>query len=218
VVAWRRLRDGVLALAAATAVAAAALAALTARVEGASMEPTLRDGDFLLVDRLGPLVRPPSRGDIVVVGLNANGLAGVKRVIGVPGDEVAIDGVSVDAPGGRPHPAVLLRPGGAGPWQRLVEPYVAAGWGRPEFCCGAGGLTSGGSAPRPLTLPAGEYFVLGDNRGVSIDSRDFGLVPRDRILGRVVTRYWPLDRTGPLVANFTMTTSYSDLDGLATSR
>jgi signal peptidase I len=188
-------------------VAAVALAALTARVEGVSMVPTLRDGDLLLVDRVGPRLWAPARGDIVIVGLNANGLAGVKRVIAVPGDTVAIDGTHADVPGARPHPVVLLRPGGAGPWERLVEPYIAGDWGRPEFCCDANGLSVAGSSPRPLTLPPGEFFVLGDNRGVSIDSRTFGLVPRDRILGRVVARYWPIGRAGELLPTSTMTPS-----------
>jgi signal peptidase I len=185
-------------------VAAVALSALTARVEGVSMTPTLRDGDLLIVDRVGPRLWAPARGDVVVVGLNANGLAGVKRVIAVPGDAVAIDGTHVDAPGARSYPAVLLRPGGAGPWERLVEPYIAGDWGRPEFCCDPNGLSVAGSSPRPLTLPPGEFFVLGDNRGVSIDSRTFGLVPRDRILGHVVTRYWPLDRAGEPASTSTM--------------
>lgn len=192
---WRLLRDGVLALAAVTALTAVALTALTARVEGVSMEPTLSNGDLLLVDRLGPHLTAPARGDIVVVGLNANGLAGVKRVIALPGDTVEIDGNHVDSPGGRTRPVVLLRPGGAGPWRQLSEPYIAGDWGKPEFCCGADGQAIV-SAPHPLTLASGEYFVLGDNRGVSLDSRWFGLVPRSRILGRVVTRYWPLDRAG----------------------
>jgi len=187
-------------------VAAVALAALTARVEGTSMQPTLLDGDLLFVDRLGPHLRAPARGDIVVVGLNANGLAGVKRVIAVPGDTVAIDGTHVDSPGGRPHPVVLLRPRGVGPWERLGESYIAGDWGRPEFCCDPDGLTVG-SKPRPLTLPPGEFFVLGDNRGVSIDSRKFGLVPSNRILGVVVARYWPLDRAGEPSSSLTMTPS-----------
>jgi signal peptidase I len=187
-------------------VAAVALAMLTARVEGASMAPTVRDGDLLLVDRLGPRLSPPARGDIVVVGLNANGLAGVKRVIAVPGDALAIDGTHADSPGGRPHPVVLLRPAGRGPWERLIEPYVGADWGRPEFCCDANGLAAG-SSPRALTLPPGEFFVLGDNRGESIDSRAFGLVPRDRILARVITRYWPFERAGTPASASTMTSS-----------
>jgi len=187
-------------------VAAVALAALTARVEGASMEPTLRDGDLLVVDRLGTRLAPPARGDIVVLGLNPNGLAGVKRVIGVPGDAVEIDGAHVDSPGGRPHPVVLLRPGGVGPWRRLVEPYIASDWGRPDFCCDPNGLVTG-SRPQSLTIPAGEFFVLGDNRGVSIDSRTFGLVPNDRIFGRVITRYWPFDRAGEPMSGLTMAPS-----------
>jgi len=187
-------------------VAAVALAALTARVEGTSMQPTLRNGDLLFVDRVGPHLRAPARGDIVIVGLNANGLAGVKRVIAVPGDAVAIDGTHVDSPSGRPHPVVLLRPAGVGPWERLVEPYIADDWGRPEFCCDPSGV-SGGFSPRPLTVPPGEFFVLGDNRGVSVDSRTFGLVPRDRIFGLVVARYWPLHRAGEPASSATITPS-----------
>lgn len=186
-----------MALAAVAAVGAVGLAALTAHVDGTSMQPTLADGDLLLIDRLGPHFQAPARGDLVVIGLNPHGLAGVKRVIGVPGDALEIDGMHEDAPGGRPHPVVLLRPGGAGPWQRLVEPYVASDWGRPEVCCNANGLSLDiGREPAPVLLPPGEFFVLGDNRGTSIDSRTFGLVPRDRIVAQVLVRYWPLDRSG----------------------
>lgn len=188
----RLLRDAVLALALAAALAALAGAVLTARVDGPSMAPTLRDGDFLLLDRLGPRFQPPARGDVVVV-VESNGVPVIKRVVALPGDTVEIDGAHVAA-GGRPRPAVLVRPGGSGPWLRLAEPYVT-GWGRPEFCCDAGGRSVNGG-PAPLTLPAGEFFVLGDNRGVSVDSRQFGLVPRDRIVARALLRYWPLDRTG----------------------
>jgi signal peptidase I len=178
------------------AVLAVAFALFSARVIGSSMEPTVGDGDALLIDRVGPRLQPPARGDVVIV-LEPSGVAVVKRVIGVPGDAVEIDGAHAGPGGGPTRPAVLLQPGARGPWQLLAEPYVAAGWAQREFCCSADGrgVTS---APTPVTLPPGEFFVLGDNRGVSIDSRDFGLVARDRILARAVLRYWPAGRAGML--------------------
>jgi signal peptidase I len=198
---WRRvalgqLRDAALAVAAAAAVLAVVFALFTARIIGPSMEPTVNNGDALLVDRLGPRLQAPARGDVVVVA-EPNGVAVVKRVIGVPGDAVEIDGAHVGPGGGSPHPAVMIQPGAHGPWHRLDEPYVAAGWVRAEFCCAADGRAVT-SIPTPLTLPPGEFFLLGDNRVVSIDSRDFGLVPRERILARAVVRYWPLDRASVL--------------------
>jgi len=175
-------------------------AALTARVDGASMTNGLRDGDALLLDRVGVRFQAPQRGD-VVVALQPNGVAAIKRVIGVPGDVLEIDGAWRELGGTVTRPAVLLRPGGRGPWQRLVEPYVTAGWVVPGSCCDAQGrqVTQG---PSPVTVPADRFFLLGDSRDVSRDSRMFGLVPRDRIVGRAVARYWPVGRarlldTGP---------------------
>jgi signal peptidase I len=178
------------------AVLAVVFALFTARIIGPSMEPSVRDGDALLIDRLGPRLQAPGRGDVVVV-LEPSGVAVVKRVIGVPGDAVEIDGAHAGPGGGPPRPAVLVQPGARGPWLSLDEPYVAPGWGRPEFCCAADGRAVT-SVPTPVTLPPGQFFLLGDNRGVSVDSRDFGLVPRERIMARAVVRYWPLDRAGIL--------------------
>ena len=188
------LRDAAIGAALTLAVLAVALALLTARVEGVSMLPTLEDGDVLLVDRLGPRLQPPARGDIVLV-LQPNGVPAVKRVIGIPGDSLEIDGAHRDAGDPIPHPAVLVRPGGRGGWLELREPYLEPGWVRPDFCCDAAGRDAG-PVPRPVTLAPGEFFVLGDNRNVSKDSRSFGLVRQDRVLGRVLLRYWPPRRAG----------------------
>lgn len=171
----------------AAAVLAAAGAALTARVHGSSMSPALRDGDVLLVDRVGVRFQAPRRGDVVVTAEPGGGSL-VKRVIAVPGDVVEIDASK---------PAVLLQPGGRGPWQRLVEPYVGASWTVRESCCDTRGLNVGGP-PRPLRVPAGRYFLLGDNRDVSTDSRRYGLFGADQIAGRVLVRWWPIDRAGPV--------------------
>lgn len=155
------------------------------------MEGTLRDGDAVIVDRLGGQLHPPRRGD-VVVAVQGDGRAAVKRVIGVPGDELEIDGDHrpPGAAAGTGHPAVLVRPGGRGPWLRLEEPYLTRAWTHRDFCCDGGGHDDG-AAPGAATVPAGRYFLLGDDRDVSKDSRWFGWVPQDRIAGRVVARYWP---------------------------
>lgn len=175
----------VLVVAVAGAILAAAGAALTARVHGSSMTPALRDGDVLLVDRVGVRLQPARRGDIVVTAEPGGGSL-VKRVIAVPGDVVEIDPAI---------PAVLLQPGGRGPWQRLVEPYVGASWRLRAACCDSRGLSVGGG-PQPLRVPPEHYFLLGDNRDVSTDSRRFGLFTADQIAGRVLVRWWPVDRAG----------------------
>lgn len=127
------------------------------QVSGASMEPTYRAGDRLLVLRGAGELR---RGDVVVV---RNPLAAqellVKRVVGLPGETVSGAG------------AVIRLDGAA-----LDEPYVKAG-------TGVGTLVD-------VRVPPGHVFVLGDNRTESIDSRAFGPVSRDLIVGRVVGTVW----------------------------
>jgi signal peptidase I len=181
----------VLVLATLAALVAFAGALLTAHLSGDSMEGGLQTGDVLLVDKVTIQFQAPKRGD-VVVATEPNGVPIVKRVIGVPGDVLEIDGDHRDPGATGPAPAVLIMPGGHGGWQRLDEPYLTLRWTRPDFCCDDSGENIPGANPRPVTLGPDEFFLMGDNRNVSRDSRSFGLVPRDRILGRVVARYWPL--------------------------
>jgi signal peptidase I len=184
----RRLRDALVVVAVLVPMLAVVLAVFTTRVAGDSMAPTLADGDSLLVDRVGVPRTPPQRGDIVLALEGDVSL--VKRVIAVPGDVVEIDSVG-------PRPVVLLEPGGRGPWMRLDEPYVGGSWAHREFCCDGRGFDVG-MAARPLRLQPDRYFLLGDNRDASTDSRRFGLFSTAQIVGRVVMRYWPMDRAGPL--------------------
>jgi signal peptidase I len=193
-VGLRILRDVALVLAAVLAVASVVVTLVTSRVVGDSMTPTVQDGNALVADKLWVLSQAVARGDVVVVQ-QPNGVGVVKRVIGRPGDTLEIDSGSLLAP----HPAVLVKPGGLGGWQRLEEPYLDGKWTRPDFCCDDRGRDVGFIA-RPITLPSGEYFVLGDNRNSSIDSRTYGLFPRGRVLSRVVGRWWPVDRAGALSA------------------
>lgn len=136
-------------------------------VEGGSMEPTLQQGEGLLVEMLSYRLRAPERGEIIVLELAAESTGPmVKRVIGLPGEIVAIHA-------GRVH--VNDQP--------LEEPYLLE--------------ATGGLLP-PTLVPEDHLFVLGDNRGESDDSRHWGMVPYQDIIGRACFRYWPLSRIGIL--------------------
>lgn len=110
-------------------------------------------------------------------------------MIGLPGDILEIDG--------NHNPTeVLIKPDGIGPFQVLKEPYLPEPWTTLKFCCTSTGMAS--STPQPITIPAGQYFVMGDNRNFSSDSRVFGLVPRKNILAKAILRIWPVDHFGGL--------------------
>lgn len=140
------------------------------RVTGQSMEPTALNGELLFVSN-APFA--PSRGDVVIAGLAGEGQAVdaiLKRVIGVPGDTVELrDG------------EVLLN------GVELDEPYLAPG-----------SITEPDRAGTQWRLGPDEYFLLGDNRAKSSDSRVFGTFPGSMILARPLFRYWPLDRIGQM--------------------
>ena len=139
-------------------------------VTGDSMEPSFRSGDYLLVDRRGPLARRPARGAVVVVrDPRDRGQLYLKRVVGLPGEELALEEGAAYVNG-----------------VHLPEPYL-------------GGLpASPGLEGRSWRLGTDEYLVLGDNRAHSTDSRQFGPLGRDLILGRAWLRCWPPARWAAL--------------------
>lgn len=163
----------------------------TVRVDGTSMVGTLQDQDLLLASKISYYFGAnPSRGDIVVLEPpNDPSRDFIKRVIGLPGDMLEIDG-------NHQPTEVLIKPGGQGPWQVLHEPYVAQPWTTLDFCCRPDGTAS--ASPQAITIPQGEYFVMGDNRNFSSDSRSFGLVPRKNILAKAFLRIWPFNHFGGL--------------------
>ncbi len=126
------------------------------RVASASMAPTLDEGDVVLVSRAAPSVTDLERGDLVVFADPRDGRRTIKRVVGLPGEEVVVlDGVlHVD---GDPV---------AEPW---VDPASVDGY-----------------YSRTFWVPEDHVFVLGDNRSNSIDSRDYGAVAADDLRGRVL--------------------------------
>ena len=127
-------------------------------VQGRSMAPTLRDGEHLMLNRMAFLVDSPARGDLVVLKDPGHSDYAVKRVVGLPGDALHFDNGEVFLNG-----------------RKLRELYLGAGLPTytPDF------------KKKRIALAAGEYFVLGDNRGNSEDSRYYGAIRESAILGLV---------------------------------
>jgi signal peptidase I len=153
-------------------------------VEQRSMVPTIAENEYVLIDKLTPRFDDYQRGDIVVFqpppGFEQGGVPFIKRIIGLPGDTVILDN-------GR----VYVTPP-SGSRVQLVEPYVARdidGGVEPT-------LPKDAESTTEWTVPEGQYFVMGDNRPESQDSRFFGPIARDLIVGRAWLRYFPLDRVG----------------------
>jgi signal peptidase I len=153
------------------------------RIPSSSMEPTLHcaapepgcqaeSSDRVLANRFIYRFRDPERGDIVVFETPKKAIARcgaggtfVKRLVGTPGDRIAMK-------------RGVLRVNG----ERVDEPYVNGGPHGPDFA--------------QRTLGSDEYFMMGDNRGQSCDSREWGPVTRDDLIGPVFAVYWPLTRLG----------------------
>jgi signal peptidase I len=142
-------------------------------IPSGAMQPTLLVGDYIMVDKSAYRVRAPERGDIIVFPYPQDERRDfVKRVVALPGEQVLIRGNQVSV-NGRP----------------LQEPYVNVSRvlsSTPGYCGYAYGC-------EPTTVPPNSYFVMGDSRDNSQDSRYWGFVRREKIKGRAVTVYWSWD-------------------------
>ncbi|MCI9645211.1 MAG: signal peptidase I [Lachnospiraceae bacterium] len=141
------------------------------QVSGSSMEYTLSDGDNLIVDKISYRFYEPERFDIIVFPFQQEeDTYYIKRIIGLPGETVQIG-----------EDGTILING-----MELEESY------------GREVIQEPGAAAEPLTLREGEYFVLGDNRNASSDSRDpsVGMIQREDIVGRAWLRIYPFDKVG----------------------
>lgn len=136
-------------------------------VEGTSMQPELRDQDRLFINKFVYHFENISRGDVVVFHYPQNpSVSYIKRVIALPGDSLSIEDGQVYVNG-----------------KAIAEPYVPKRYRDDR------------SMPE-VVIPPNDYFVMGDHRSISSDSRDFGPVPRNLIYGKAAFVYWPADNMG----------------------
>ena len=164
------------------------------RIPSSSMEPTLNcakpavgclgdSSDRVLACRICLDFGPPARGDIVVFNTPSEaalkcgeGGTFVKRVIGLPGETVREDD----------HGFIWIRGPDSKTWVKLKEPYLTR----------QRRLADSAHFGQTWHVPKGEYFMMGDNRAESCDSRSWGSVPRNKLIGIVFFVYWPPDRIG----------------------
>jgi len=134
-------------------------------VKGHSMDPNFSDGDYLIIDEISYKLRSPQRGEVIVFDPPTNPSDRyIKRIIGLPGETLEIkDGTVFIYKDDNPQP--------------LDENYL------PKDLKTLGSLK--------ISLDNNEYFVLGDNRTASLDSRRFGVITKEKIIGKVYLRAWP---------------------------
>src|SRR5713101_2440321 len=148
----------------------------TVHVEGLSMFATLDDNDYLIANKIDYRIHAPERGDIVILRPpTSNSTDFIKRVIALPGEKILIRSGVVYING-----------------HRLDEPYLPEAWVQDN------NYPTNGSDGE--VIPPNKYFVMGDNRNRSQDSRFFGPIGRDRIDGRAWFRIWPINHFGNIYA------------------
>lgn len=141
-------------------------------VKGSSMEPNLHDGAKLITEKVSYRFSEPERGDIIVFEPDHdNGAEYVKRIIGLPGEEISISGGRVFING-----------------EILKEDYITFDTAAGQFL----------KENMQLVVPGDYYFVMGDNRPFSSDSRSWGLVRREKITGRGWIIFWPSNEAGQI--------------------
>lgn len=141
-------------------------------VKGSSMEPNFQNNDYILTDKISLKLHEPARGDVVIFKAPRNpDVDYIKRVIGLPQEKVKIQNGAVYING-----------------LRLSEPYLTS-----STNLFPGSFLQEGVE---ITVPEGEYFVMGDNRSHSSDSREFGPIPQSLIIGKAIFRYWPIVKGG----------------------
>lgn len=142
------------------------------QVEGNSMLPNFHNGEYILTDKISYRIKHPNRGDVVVFhSPQDERIDFIKRIIAEPGDKIMVKGGHVYLNG-----------------QKLEEVFV-----------NDPGKVLNGRAMKEneeVTVPANNYVVMGDNRLHSSDSREWGFVRRENIVGRAFFRYWPVSEIG----------------------
>jgi len=146
-------------------------------VSGTSMVPDIQDGQYMIIDKISYRFHEPRRGDVIVFrALPEPSKYYIKRVIGLPGETVQLTGPTVRIIN-KEHPNGFTIP----------EPYVE----------------NQSSDFLTVTVPEGTYFVMGDNRAGSYDSRGWGPLPKEEISGRALIRLLPLNKISILPAKAT---------------
>ncbi len=144
------------------------------KVSGLSMYPTMHDGDYLVTEKVSYKFGAPKRGQIVVLkNPRDNSQDFIKRIIAIPGDSLKIEDNQVFVNG-----------------QKLSETYLPANTPTP-----AGAFVTQSTE---IKVGSNQYFVFGDNRNHSSDSREWGPVTKEELVGRALFRYWPPQTIGSL--------------------